>query len=326
MTERAMPLDLPARDASAAETGAPVGIPGAASGASADAIDLDAQTLLRRFAPVRRAFEVLAWTSFFVGQSVFNSATVWMDIQRVGLDFAPWEPVVWEWSSNLVLLALVPLVIAFERRVPLYLGVLRRNLPWHVLGSVVFSALHVGLMVFLRKGIYDLYGARYEFGDWLREGVYEYLKDWRAYAGILFALLFYRLVLRRLQGEAALLGEPDSGPAVEPIARPERFLVKKLGKEFLLPAAEIEWIQAWGNYVNLHLRGRDYPLRSTLAGISARLDPNTFVRVHRSYLVNLSLIEAVEPEDGGDARLLLKVGTHIPLSRTYRDSLRSRLI
>ena len=89
----------------------------------------------------------------------------------------------------------------------------------------------------------------------------------RAYFSILLLVGFYQLLLRRWQGEATLLGEPDQGPAVEPVAQPERFLVRKLGKDFLLPAAEIEWIQAWGNYVNLHVRGHDYPLRSTMAAI-----------------------------------------------------------
>ena len=77
----------------------------------------------------------------------------------------------------------------------------------------------------------------------------------------------------RLQGEARLLAEPDEGPPVEPVDRPERFLVRKLGKEFLINASEIEWLQASGNYVNLRVRGRDYPLRSTMAAIEERLDP-----------------------------------------------------
>lgn len=74
---------------------------------------------------------------------------------------------------------------------------------------------------------------------------------------------------------------------MEPLDRPERFLVRKLGRDFLVATADIEWIQASGNYVNLHVRGHDYPLRSTMAAIEAKLDPAVFVRIHRSYLVNL---------------------------------------
>ena len=63
----------------------------------------------------------------------------------------------------------------------------------------------------------------------------------------------------------------DDLPLAEPPQRPERFLVRKLGKEFLLSANEVEWLQASGNYMNLHVRGRAYPLRSTMAVI----EPNS---------------------------------------------------
>src|SRR3546814_4990152 len=72
-------------------------------------------------------------------------------------------------------------------------------------------------------------------------------------------------------------------------------LVRKLGREFLVAASDIEWLQAAGNYVNLRVRGRDYPLRSTIAGIAAQLDPDRFVRIHRSYIVNLDTVASIEP-------------------------------
>jgi len=134
--------------------------------------------------------------------------------------------------------------------------------------------------------------------------------------------LTYRFVMLRWQGEAKLLEEPDEGPPVEPLERPERFLVRKLGKEFLLPAAEIESVQAWGNYVNLRVRGHDYPLRSTMAAIEQRLDAKRFARVHRSYVVNLDFVIEIEPLESGDARAKLRDGSHVPVSRRYRDELR----
>ena len=60
-----------------------------------------------------------------------------------------------------------------------------------------------------------------------------------------------------------------TGPPVEPVDRPERFLVRKLNREFLIATDDIEWLQASGNYVNLRVAGRDYPLRSTIAAIEA---------------------------------------------------------
>ena len=153
----------------------------------------------------------------------------------------------------------------------------------------------------------------------------EYVKDARTYVGMVVLISFYRLLLRRLQGEASLLAEPDEGQPVEPLDRPERFLVRKLGRDFLVAAADIECLQASGNYVNLRVRGHDYPLRSTIVGIESRLDPRLFTRVHRSYIVNLGQVASIEPLDAGEARLHLLDGTIIPCSRRYRQALRERI-
>jgi hypothetical protein len=284
------------------------------------------RTFLERYQPWRRTVEIGFWVVATCLQATFNTITVWIDIQRVKLGFAAWEPAVWEWSSNLVWLALIPAIIAFERRFPLHIGSFRRNLPWHALASVVVSATHVVAMVAIRKMVYATQGKGYGFGNWPLELLYEYLKDGRSYVLILLVVAAYRLFLLRLQGEASLLDAPDAGPPVEPIERPERFLVKKLGKEFLLPAQEIEWLQAWGNYVNLRVRGRDYPLRSTMAGIEERLDPVRFVRVHRSYIVNVAQVEEIEPLESGDAKIRMKDGSQVPCSRRYRDELRKGVV
>lgn len=279
-------------------------------------------TLLERYQPYRRIAEVGFWVVNTCLFAILNSIVVVLDFRRAHVDIATWQPVVWEWSSNLVILALVPAVIAFERRVPLHFETLRRNLPIHALASVVFSVVHVLAMVGLRKLAYAWQGGDYDFGNWPRELFYEYLKDWRTYAGILLIVGTYRLLLLRLQGEARLLDAPDEGPAVEPVERPERFLVRKLGKEFLVAANDIEFLQASGNYVNLRVRGRDYPLRATMAGIEPRMDPARFVRVHRSYMVNLDCLAEIEPLETGDARLLMRDGTKLPCSRRYRGALR----
>ena len=254
-----------------------------------------------------------------------NSTTVLMDVRRVGLDFADWEPAVWEWSSGLAILALVPLLVAFTRRFPLHWDTLGRYWPTYLLASAVFSLLHVCGMVALREAAYALQGGDYDFGFWPRELAYEYLKDVRAFAMLVTMIEGYRFIVRRLQGEASLLAAPDEGAPVEPLDRPDRFLIRKLGREFLVAARDIEWLQAAGNYVNLRVRGHDYPLRSTIGGIEERLDPARFVRIHRSYIVNLARVSSIEPLDSGDARVHLHDASVLPCSRTYRDALRARL-
>ncbi len=288
-------------------------------------MDAPPPTAYQRFLPWKRGFEIGYWVVVTLFNAVANSIVTWLDIRRAHLDVAAWEPVVWEWSSGLVVLALAWPVVWFSRRYPIHWDNWRRQVPRHLLFSVGFSLAHVLGMVGLRHLAYRFMGSHYDFGDWRIEFPYEYLKDARSYFLIVALLELYRLALRRLQGEARLLDAPDEGPPVEPVERPERFLVRKLGREFLVAANDIEWLQAAGNYVNLRVRGHDYPLRSTIAGIETRLDPARFVRVHRSYIVNLDQVASIEPLDTGDARVHMKDGATLPGSRTYRGELRGRL-
>lgn len=133
-----------------------------------------------------------------------------------------------------------------------------------------------------------------------------------------------RWFLRRWQGEAGLLSEPDEGPPVESLDRPERFPARKLGREFLIAAGDIDWLQASGNDVNLRVRGHDHRLRSTIAGIEVRPDPERFVRVYRSRIVNPARVVSIEPPETGDARVHMEGGTALPCGRTFREALRAR--
>ncbi|MFK2877660.1 LytTR family DNA-binding domain-containing protein [Rhodanobacter hydrolyticus] len=274
----------------------------------------------RDFQRWHTSVEVAFWVALFALNTVFNCIVAQIDDART----AAWEPWVRESSSALLVLLLIPFVKAAERRWPFRFDTWRHSLPWHLLASVAFSLVHVAGMVGLRKLAYGMAGHHYRFGAWWPNFGYEYLKDIRSYFTIVALICLSRLWLLRQQGEAKLLAEPDDGPPVEPVERPVRFLVRKLGKEFLLNASEIEWLQAAGNYVNLHVRGRDYPLRSTMAGIEARLDPARFLRVHRGYFVNLDYLAEIEPLESGDARLRLRDGTAVPCSRRYRAALRER--
>lgn len=277
-----------------------------------------------RYLAHRRPFEIGYWLVTVCLSAAGGSYAKWADYRRIGLPLDWWQPLLWSWSSALMLLALVPAVLWFTRRWPLHLDTWRQNLAWYLPASVAWSLLHVGGMVALRKLAYAARGSNYDFGNWPAELLYEYSKDVRTFIGIVLLIHGYRLLLRLLQGEASLLGVPDSGVPAEPLDRPERFLVRKLGREFLIATNDIERLQACGNYVNLHVAGRDYPLRSTIAAIEARLDPARFVRIHRSFIVNLARVASIEPLESGDARVHLQDGATLPCSRRYRSGLRDR--
>ena len=282
-----------------------------------------ARTAYERYLPWKRSAEIAFWVGGTAVSAIGNTITVTMELARAGLAFHPAEPAIWEWTSNLTHLALVPLMIWFTRRFPPRAAEWRTVLPLYVLASVAYAALHVGGMVALRNLAYWYGGTDYDFGDWGRQFVYEYVKDVRTFAGVVVRRVEQAgFALQAAHQEAIDLERHDDAPPVEPIERPERFLVRKLGREFLVPAADIESLQAAGNYVNLRVRGREYPLRSTIAAIEARLDPRRFRRVHRSHIVNLDHVASIEPLETGDARVHLRDGSVLPCSRRYLPALR----
>lgn len=276
---------------------------------------------LARYQPYRRRAEIGFWVLVLTIQMLTNSVTTWIDLRTA--PFA--QPLVGELSSNLTVGLLIPVLMVFERRFPLRWDTLGRNLPWHLAGTLMFCGAHVLVMVTMRKAAYGLAGTSYTTGNWMSVFGYEYLKDVRSYVLILAAVLSYRLLLLRLQGEARVLDAPEAASGAPPSdtlpARPERFLVRKLRSEFLIAAADIEWLQAQGNYVGLHVNSHDYLLRSTLAAFLDQLDPARFVQVHRSYAVNLDRVAEIEPLESGDARLRMKDGSQVPCSRRYREAL-----
>lgn len=305
------------------------------------------RNLYERYEPIRRYVEVGFWIVLMTLQGAFNTLVAMIDARGRAVPRAMWEIVTWEASSHLVLLMLVPVLVAIERRLaPLMPGRWLRFLAGHIVASVAISLVHVAGMFALRSLVYALAGGRYDFGGWTDQWGYEYLKDVRVYVSMVFGIWAYRFFMLRLQGEARVLDTPEEGgaPVPETLAepegaqpsmqelppsvapqptRPERFLVRKLRREFLIAATDIDWLQAEGNYVGLHVNGHDYLLRATLTDFLTQLDPATFVRVHRSHAVNLGRIREIEPLDGGDARLHMHDGTTVPCSRRYRDALRA---
>jgi two-component system LytT family response regulator len=101
----------------------------------------------------------------------------------------------------------------------------------------------------------------------------------------------------------------------------ERIVVKTSGRVFFIKTEEIDWIEAAGNYLKLHV-GRDaHLIRETMQSIEAKLDPEKFFRIHRSTLVQIDRIKELHPLFGGDYAVILRNGTELNLSRNYRERL-----
>ena len=103
----------------------------------------------------------------------------------------------------------------------------------------------------------------------------------------------------------------------------ERIAIKSGSRTVFLRKGMIEWIEAQGDYVKLHAGKESHLLRETMAAAAERLDPNRFVRIHRSRIVNLDHVREVRPLWGGDYSVLMRDGTELTMSRTYRVAFQS---
>lgn len=113
---------------------------------------------------------------------------------------------------------------------------------------------------------------------------------------------------------------------LEGLQRPrylERLAVKSGGKIVLLRTDEVSWIGAEGNYARLHAGKKSYLMRETMTALESKLDPDRFLRIHRSTIVGADAIAELEPLFQGDYVVVLRDGTRLTSSRGYRSNLQA---
>lgn len=106
--------------------------------------------------------------------------------------------------------------------------------------------------------------------------------------------------------------------------RPERaprVALRDKSRIVFVDLAELVSAEAQGNYVLLQQKSGSYLLRETISGLAGKLGPHGFVRIHRSVLVNVAFVEAIEPGIGSEYLLRTRTGKEYHVTRTYRDSL-----
>jgi two-component system LytT family response regulator len=139
----------------------------------------------------------------------------------------------------------------------------------------------------------------------------------------------FRTALSRARERIALR---SADPALAQLAatlraRPvylSRLPVRTAGRTIFVDLGAVDWLEAADNYVRLHVRQREYLVRDTLAAIEARIDPDRFVRIHRSAIVQVDRITEIRPTSHGDAEVSLRDGAQLAVSRTFRERLRTR--
>ena len=178
---------------------------------------------------------------------------------------------------------------------------------WHVAALVAYSLAHVSGMGALRAVVYALVGGRYAALSPLGDFPYEFRKDALGYVAFVFLYATWRLLALR-RAEPAPAGEP----AIE---------VRDGARRRFVPLSEVAWIEAAGNYVELH-RGQTPILhRAPLSEMERQLHGAGFVRIHRSRLVRRAAVVEVESKPSGDYVVRLADGRELAGSRRYRRPL-----
>jgi len=134
-------------------------------------------------------------------------------------------------------------------------------------------------------------------------------------------------MLRRLEQTNGSQIEPSVLSLLESIRSEQktqsRVAIRTEQGVYFVRVAEIDWLEASGNYVKIHVGSQEHMLRDSLKSFEERLDPNRFLRVHRSAMVNIDSIQRLEPWFHGEYSVVLRDGTKLTSSRTYSERLRT---
>jgi two-component system LytT family response regulator len=104
----------------------------------------------------------------------------------------------------------------------------------------------------------------------------------------------------------------------------DRLVINHKDRLVFISVIEVDSVTAYGNYLKVHTKGKTYLLRDTINNLSQRLDPEVFLRIHRSTIVNAERIKEFQPMFGGQYAVILKDGSEFVLSRNYRKEILSR--
>jgi hypothetical protein len=243
---------------------------------------------------------------------------------RLGTPQNLWEPAMWETTAHVVAFVLLPLA----RRGALLVGSGRHRPATLALALVAlaltYSALHIAGLGILREWAYGLAGYSFKF-PWARQIPYELRKDlfWFTAFVVMFwlgqrAMAQRTIAPREAKTDVKTNVETDVAPAP---AADSQFWLRDGRISVLVDAGDIVSVSSAGNYVEYQLTGgRNHLVRATLQSQEARLAALGVVRVHRSRLVNLKRIVALEGRPSGDFEIRLDTGEVIAGSRRFKSA------
>lgn len=223
--------------------------------------------------------------------------------------------------------ALAPFVVWLVRRVPPSRERWPQALVLHLLAASFLAVLHPTLAISLSALVEGL--GNISFLESVQGLVLKrYTLSFTTYVSITAVAIAADSFRRSRNREeraarlAAALQEASTRAATEPA---RRLLVRRDDQERFVLVDRIDRIEAEGNYVRIHAGEETYFERRTLKSLETQLGPTRFLRVHRSHIVNVDRIDRIEAGFKGAYEVVLRDGTRLGLSRTYRKRLEERV-
>ena len=278
---------------------------------------------LKHFQKYQQLYVVGALVIFFVINALTLATSRIMEEvgnEAMGLPFKSWEPFIWEFSSAILVLLLIPFVNHLLKSQYIGWSKPMRTMCICLICAMIFSLCHVVGMVLIRELVYWLAGSEYHFGPIAFGFLYELRKDLLTFVILIIVIQGYRFIDSRLRGEASMVSYGEGRPSMM-----DRLLVKKLGKEFIIKVEEVDWLESSGNYVNLYIGDNVYPFRSTMSDLTRTLEKQGFCRIHRSFGVNLDRVTLIENAENGGGDVTLVSGKSLPISRRYFSEIKKKL-
>jgi hypothetical protein len=254
--------------------------------------------------------------AFLLVVGYVNASTLITDAARIGHVIDPRQPFFLEYTSILVIIALIPFIALCERWFPIVPEGWAGTVAFHLAASIVYCCLHLAGMILLRKAVFWLWlGQPYVFfDDPVTDFVYEYRKDALTYGiAVLLFTLVRGLEEHRREAQRARAEARETG----------RLTLKSGGRTVLLGASSVEWAQAAGNYVEVRASGRTHLVRIGLAALEEQLAAAGIdvARIHRSFIVNRAKLIEITPIGDGDFKVKTEDGSELRGSRRYRQNL-----
>src|SRR2546426_5811381 len=273
------------------------------------------------------------WLTFWTVLGLAFATQVFLAGRRFGQPSDTWGQAIRMSLPDWYVWGLFALLVArLKQRVPIDAISWGYNFAFHVAASLLVALAHLAISVPLQTVLQLVVGEPRHISTYF-VNTFATLSLWNVvvYGSILAGVHAgdYRRDLREHRRRAAELEarlqelHATAAVAEEPTARrhPERLLVAEDGRSFFVRTADVDWIEAARNYVRLHAGDRVHTVRTTLAALEARMDPERFRRISRSALVNLDRVREVQPWFHGDAIVILESGARVTLSRRYRRNL-----